>query len=63
MTECPTCGQDWPGGLVWKVDHGEEMFSASVTDGKNAGWALQKTEQLARSKALARMCYQRDYLS
>lgn len=63
VVNCPTCGQDWPGGLVWKVDHGYNMFSVTVTDGKHHGWALQKTEELARQKALARLTYDRDYLS
>jgi hypothetical protein len=39
------------------------MFSVTVTDGKHHGWALQKTEELARQKALARLTYDRDYLS
>jgi hypothetical protein len=62
--KCPTCDQPWPGGLIWHVDQGEGQFSVTVNDGRgHTGWALRKTEEEARDKALARMLYDRDYLS
>lgn len=36
-------------------------WEAVCREGKYAGWALQKTEDLAREKAVARLHYYRDY--
>ena len=58
MTDtCPSCGQDFPEGLEWKyvrkLPNGR--WEASAALGPFRGWALQKTEAEARTKALARL--------
>lgn len=62
---CPECGKPFNVDLEWKyvrqLDNGH--WEASVAMGEWRGWAIQKTPELARTKALARLHYAKDYLS
>jgi hypothetical protein len=61
---CPTCDQSLPEEVTWRyvrqTDDGR--WEASVQLGRFVGWALRKTEEEARQKALARLYYAKDYL-
>jgi hypothetical protein len=61
---CPTCGRSFPTELEWRyvrqLDNGK--WEARVQLGPWAGWAMQKTEEQARQKALARLHYAKEFL-
>jgi hypothetical protein len=59
---CPVCSQPLPKELQWSGvrQRPDGNWEANVRMGRWAGWAVQKTEQLAREKALARLYYYKD---
>lgn len=62
---CPTCGQPFPPDVVqwrWVEKLNDGQWEASVQMGQWRGWAIQKSEELAKEMALARLHYAKDYL-